>query len=403
MKNSLTVLILGGGYAGILAAIRLAGRVKSNVRYVLVNADETFVERVRMHQTATGQTLRTYSIPALLRGTGVEFVQGWVNALDPITQSCEVILPDGEMLQLGYDYLILALGSATDLTKVPGAAEFALSLNGRDAAQQIGAKAAELAQSGGVMTVIGGGLSGIELASELAEKYPGVQMRLVTQGTFGAFASEAGKAYLHQTFDRLGIERVEGVMVNAVTADGITLSDGTPLASDAVVWTGGFRAAPLIQQAGLPVNERGQALVTPHLQSTAFSNIYAVGDNAALTTNGITIRMGCVTAQPMAAYAADHLVGVLTGKATAPFRFGYMFQCISLGRRDGLIQFVNPDDSPRDRILTGQAAVWFKEMIVRGTVMVLGLERRVPGAYWWPRGSKREGNAAEKAPQAGLS
>ncbi|WP_228022384.1 sigma-70 family RNA polymerase sigma factor family protein [Streptomyces acidicola] len=78
------VVVLGAGYAGVAAAVQLAARVKGRegVQVSVVNAQERFTERMRLHMTATGQRLAELSIPELLEGTGAQFVRGWVTAMD---------------------------------------------------------------------------------------------------------------------------------------------------------------------------------------------------------------------------------------------------------------------------------------------------------------------------------
>ncbi|MET0135727.1 MAG: oxidoreductase, partial [Kibdelosporangium sp.] len=107
-------------------------------------------------------------------------------------------------------------------------------------------------------------------------------------------------------------------------------------------------------------------LVDDHLRSVSHPDVHAVGDAAALRhPNGQELRMACATGLP----SAQHLARVLAEKRAGPLRFRYFNQCVSLGRRDGLIQFVRADDSPVERVLTGRAAALYKEAIVRGTVI----------------------------------
>ena len=126
------VLILGAGYTGMAAAVSLVGRVKGrdDVHITLVNPQTRFIERLRLHQTASGQALADLQIPDLLAGTGVDFVQGWVTAIDASAQTVRI---DDEYT-LRYDTLVYALGSVADTDDVPGVEEFAYTLNSaRDA------------------------------------------------------------------------------------------------------------------------------------------------------------------------------------------------------------------------------------------------------------------------------
>jgi NADH dehydrogenase len=75
--------------------------------------------------------------------------------------------------------------------------------------------------------------------------------------------------------------------------------------------------------------------------------------------------MSCATGLPTGRYVADVVATRLAGQEPAPLRFRYYIQCVSLGRRDGLIQVVDADDRPQDTVLTGVAAAAVKELVVR--------------------------------------
>ena len=131
------------------------------------------------------------------------------------------------------------------------------------------------------------------------------------------------------------------------------------------MWCTSFEVSAIAREAGLRVNERGQIVVDDFLRSSD-PDIYAAGDAADCRGR----RMSCALALPMGAYVAD----LLSGATEKPFRFGFVIQCISLGRNDGIIQFVHADDSPKERCLTGRPAAWIKELICRYTVMSMRME-----------------------------
>lgn len=373
------VVILGGGYAGMLAAIRLAGKVrKSNTQITLVNGSAHFVERVRMHQLAANQNLKTRPIANLLPPQNTRFCAGWVTRVDPKAQTVHVQTADGEQT-IFYDYIIYAAGSATDMQSTPGVAEFAHDVSSAPAAARL-QKALLAAQAhAGRVLIVGGGLTGIEAATEIAETYPTLHVTLATQGELGSALSQKGARYLRQVFGELNIHFVEQARVTELSADHALCADGRTLPFDVCVWAGSFRAPALAKESGLPVDSRGRVLVDATLRNPTFPNIYAVGDAAAAP-----VRMGCVTAMPMAAYAADHLAAQILGQApVAPFGFKFLVRCISLGRRRGLVQFVEGDDATREQIITGWMAARVKELICRFTVWSLHWEKRWPGAYQW--------------------
>lgn len=102
------VVILGAGYAGLSAAVQLAARVRrhENIQVTVVNAQERFTERMRLHMTATGQQPAELSIPELLAGTGARFVRGWVTAVDADARTVRI----DDDRELPYDRLVYGLG-----------------------------------------------------------------------------------------------------------------------------------------------------------------------------------------------------------------------------------------------------------------------------------------------------
>ena len=123
------IVVLGGGYGGLMAALRLAGKTKRlDAEIILVNALDQFVERPRLHEQATGTVLERWSISQLLQGAKVRFLQGWVTAIDPSQQRVSVQTAAGEQW-LSYHYLVNALGSRVDRQTVPGVDEHAYTLD----------------------------------------------------------------------------------------------------------------------------------------------------------------------------------------------------------------------------------------------------------------------------------
>ncbi|WP_051854951.1 NAD(P)/FAD-dependent oxidoreductase [Streptomyces sp. NRRL B-1347] len=370
------IVVLGAGYAGVVAAKSIAKQ--PGTRVTLVNASDLFVERVRMHQVAAGQPVRQRRIAELLTGAPVEFVVDRVVSLD--TERREVVLAEGAPLV--YDTLVYALGSRAAHDAVPGAAEHAYPLAVAEDADRLRARLT----AGGTVTVVGGGLTGIEAASELAETRPELKVRLVTGDAFGAALSERGRNHLRRVFARLGVEVRDNARVAEVREDGVLLTDGALLPADTVVWTTGFRVPEIAREAGFAVDDHGRMLVDATLRSVSHPDVYAIGDAAAARRqDGQELRMACATGLPTAAHVAQSISDRLAGRTPPPLRFRYVNQCVSLGRRDGLIQFVRDDDSTVERVLTGRFAAWYKEFIVRGALSA----QRHPGLVkLTPRGSK---------------
>ncbi len=351
------IVVLGAGYSGQLAA-RLAARQK-NTAVTLVNERDRFVERVRMHQHAAGQDLRDRPLSDLVAGTGIDLVIDRVVGIDPVGHT--VSLAGGTALP--YDTLIYALGSRMDFASVPGVAAHAYTVAVAEEAARLRARL----RDSGVVTVVGGGLTGIEAATEFAEQHQDLKVRLVTNGVLGGALSEKGRRHLLRTFARLGIEVRDQVRVVEVHADGVELADGAHIPSDVVVWTTGFTVPDLARDAGFAVDEHGRMVVEQTARSVSHPDVYGVGDAAAIHMDGgQELRMACATGLPIALYAVRAIAARRAGREPAPLKFRYVNQCISLGRRDALIQFVDRHDRPKEAVLTGRVAALYKELIVKG-------------------------------------
>lgn len=191
------IVIIGGGYAGVAVALRLTRN--SNAEIHLVNPQERFVERIRLHEAASGRNLRTISIPHLLRGKGVTFHQTLATQIN--WQDRTVTLNDGS--QLAYDRLVYALGSQIDIT-TPGVVENALALEDLSKSEAIAARLKALpAQS--KVAVVGGGLTGTELVTEVAERYPHLRWTMVTRGAYEQGYAPAARNYFLDALARRGI------------------------------------------------------------------------------------------------------------------------------------------------------------------------------------------------------
>jgi NADH:ubiquinone reductase (H+-translocating) len=175
--NPHRIAIAGAGYAGVSCALRLARRAPSNVAITLVSATDRFIERIRLHQRATGQSVGDWSLRALIRGTGVELRIGNIDQLD---YGNRVLKLGGERLE--FDTLVLALGSHVDVDSVAGVREHAMAVE-FGTVSNIHRALQKVATHRGRVTIVGGGLTGIELASEIAESFPGLQVSLGCRST----------------------------------------------------------------------------------------------------------------------------------------------------------------------------------------------------------------------------
>ncbi|WP_063060958.1 NAD(P)/FAD-dependent oxidoreductase [Nocardia sienata] len=360
------ILVLGAGYAGAIAAGRLAKRLhRDDVEITVINADPDFVERVRMHQLAAGQDLARRPLREVFSGSGVQVRTARVTAVDVERRTVDLADTHGAET-LTYDNLVYALGSIAADNGVPGVAEYAHGLAGKQAALRLRARLQELTPGAKVL-VAGGGLTAIEAATEIAEARPDLAVEVAARGGVGDWLSDRARRHLHGAFDRLGITVHENTEITAVTADGVDLHGGGRITAEVTVWTAGFTVHPLAAATTLAVSETGRIVVDATMRSVSHPEVYAVGDAAyAKGVGGAPLRMSCATASPMAWQAADALAARLTGREVPETTIGYVTQCISLGRRDGIIQRVTPADEPTSTVVTGRIAARIKEFVCAG-------------------------------------
>jgi NADH dehydrogenase len=353
------IVVLGAGYTGLTAAKLLAKRTGATV--TLVNNRDRFVERMRNHQLASGQRLRDLPLHDLLAGTGTRLVVDRVTRIDPEQRHVE-LAASGE--PIGYDLLVYALGSHADLHSVPGAAEHATPVATAEGA----ARLRDRTHTASTVVVVGGGPTGIEAVTELAETYPDRTVRLATSGALGEMLSARAREYLHQAFDRLGIHVWEHAHVAKVAADGVLLAGGEHIDADVVAWTAGFKVPELAHEAGLAVDDRGRMLVDGTLRSVSHPEVYGIGDAAAARNeDGNQLRMGCGPGGLAAVCAFHAITDRLAGRTPKPLRVKGDALCVSLGRRDGLLQPTDLDGSPRGKVRTGRPVAMIKAGVLRTT------------------------------------
>ncbi|MEV2271429.1 NAD(P)/FAD-dependent oxidoreductase [Nonomuraea africana] len=369
------IIVLGAGYTGASAAGRLAKRLRrEDVAITLVNAEPDFVERVRMHQLAAGQDLKPRPFSEMFAGTGVELRLAKVTGVDVDRKTVTVvdangaglIAPESGAEELAYDTLVYALGSGWNAQGVPGTAEHAYEIAGRPGALRLRERLARL-DAGQTVVVVGGGLTGLEAATEIAEARPDLDVALAARGGLGDWLSPKGREHLRKVFGKLGITVHEHAAVTRVEADRVATADGRAIPAAVTVWTTGFAVHPIAKATALEVTGTGQIVVDGTMRSVSHPDVYAVGDAAMVMGPGDKpLRMSCASGTPAAWQAADAIAARLTGGKLPNVPIRYFNQCVSLGRKEGLIQYVTADDRAVQAVLTGRLAAVYKELVCKG-------------------------------------
>lgn len=390
------VIVVGGGYAGVMAANRL--RQRADVTVTLINPRASFVERIRLHQLAAGTDDAVVEYGEVL-AEDIRLVVDSVTRIDTAGRAVE--LASGGTV--GYDYLVYAVGSGSADPRVPGAAEFAYPIATLEDAQRL-QPVLDAASATAAVTVVGGGPTGIETAAELAEA--GRTVTLLCGGVLGPYLHARGRRSVARRLAGLGVTVVEGpgALATAVTRDAVRLADGRELPSAVTIWTAGFGVPDLAARSGLSTDALGRLLTDETLTSVDDVRVFAAGDSAA--PSGLAPRMSCQAATPMGARVADSVLSRIAGEQPQTLNSVFAGQCISLGRSAGIFQFAHKNDTALWFHLGGRPGAKLKEVVCKGTIKHLAEEAHKPGGFRLHKvsgGGQREreleaGRAAAPAP-----
>src|SRR6476646_1455619 len=338
------VVIVGGGFAGVACARKLAST--KGVSVTLIDRNDYHQFQPLLYQVATSM-LAAHDIAYPLRKIAAEYrdfdtKRGEVVAIDPVAKT--VTTRRGETYT--GDYLVLAAGSQPNFFKTPGA-EHAFPLYSLDDADRLKTRiiqAFEEADSDPTLVdegaldfvIVGGGPTGVEVAGALSEminttmvhEFPALAPRakviLVDHGTelLKMFADK-GHAYAARVLEKDGVELLMGTGVKAVGPGHVTLSDGTTLKTRCVIWGGGLMAAPIAAAAGLPQGRGGRIDVEPDFTVAGFPGVLVIGDIANIPDkHGKTHpQLGSVALQSGTS-AANTILADRAGKT--PKHFSYL-------------------------------------------------------------------------------
>jgi NADH:ubiquinone reductase (H+-translocating) len=373
VNQSIDVVVIGGGYAGVLAANRLTQR--GDVAVTLINSRPTFVERIRLHQLVGGSDDAVVDYADVL-AERVRLVVDTVTRID--AGGREVTLAGGDTV--GYDYLIYAVGSGSADPGVPGAAEHAFPIASLEEAQRL-RSVIDASPATAAITVVGAGPLGIETAAELAEA--GRRVTLVCGEILGPYMHPRGRRSIAKRLAKLGVTVVQGpgATATAVTPDAVRLGDGREMPSAATIWSAGFGVPDLAARSGLSTDALGRVLTDETLTSVDDDRIVAAGDSAA--PSGLPYRMSCQAAVQLGPKAADTVLSRIAGERPTNLHVKFAGLCISLGRRAGIFQFSRKDDTAISHYLGGRPGATLKEFVCKHTVKQLADEARTPGDHTW--------------------
>lgn len=299
------ILILGGGYGGVLTALTARKYLSAaEASITIVNRFPTHQIITELHRLAGGSIAeKAVSLPLnkLLGSKDVNIVVDSVKEIKPNDK--KVVLESGNVLS--YDALVVALGSETNYFGIPGLEENSLVLKSVADANRIRehveARLDAYKKSGSkadaTIVVGGGGLTGVELVGEFADKLPEVcRSKGIDFNDISLYCVEAGPAVLPifpkvlieravESLSKRGVTFITGVAITEATKTSVSLKDGNVIESSTIIWTGGVKGNPVVGSSGL-AEDRGRSTVIQTLQSTSHADVFLAGDCAVVFPEG---------------------------------------------------------------------------------------------------------------------
>ena len=358
------MVILGGGFAGVTAALELARRCAGllPVHVTLISSQNFFLFTPMLAEAATGAVETRhilYPIRPLCGAWGVEFGEMHVEAIDLERRRVTVRHHRSPVRQqVHYDKLVLALGATPNVAVAPGAAEHALTFKSVGDSIQIRNRVIELFEAAALsedpwvrrrlltFVVVGAGHAGTELVAAIEELARGILLRhypsiprdavrlvLVGSAVLPQTATNLA-AYTKEQLLKRGIE-LETARAASVSSEGLHLQNGQVIPSYCVIWTAGNQVSSVVAALSLPKTKDGRLKINGFFEVEGAPDVYALGDNAAqidprtntpyVATAQVALRQGRALARQIEA--------ALTGRPRKPFDFKLLGEMVPLSRR----------------------------------------------------------------------
>jgi NADH dehydrogenase len=389
-RSSGQIVVAGAGYAGLHVALRLTAKLRNDP-----DAGLTLVDRHDYHQVLTelprvaGGTRAADAVRIPIQdvlAARVRFVQTEITGFDWAGR--RLLTGAGPV---GWDRLVLALGSRPNDFAIPGLAQRAISLYSASDAERVwaaasqaldaAAAAADPEQQRRLATVVvgGGGATGVELAGELAEILPGVAGRHgLAPDRPAVQLIEAGPTILAgsspQLIDKaakilsdLKVQVRTNAMIAAATEDGFRLTDGQLVEGGVFVWAGGLKAPELVADSGLPTGHNGRVKVDQYLRVLDHPDIYVAGDLASVTEpdTGHVLPPLAQIALEEGETVARNLAAEREGKPLEAFTFHDKGFVVSVGTRRGVADIAGITSGGRLAHVLKDAIEWEYRQSVR--------------------------------------
>lgn len=352
------ILILGGGFGGLFSALDLAGTCE----VTLVSDEDHFLFKPMLYEYLSGEVEAWHIAPDYkeLIDERVSFVRGAVTSIDLPARAVTV---EGRAEPLSYDVLVLALGGVTNYAGVEGAEQFTLPFRRLVDADRLRRRMTEAldhvppsaapqdTRQALTFAVVGGGASGVELATKMADLLRDAVKRRALRGDPRVVVIEMAdrvvpgmgeeirefveKALLDSRVEAHTETRVVRVGERAITSQHNEVQ--SELQTAAVVWVAGVRVNPVVEKLGVEKDRRGLIFVELTLQVRGHENVFALGDIAYYKDVVPTLAGTAQLAYQEAGLAARNVRAFVSGEKLHAKHFEELGEALSLGTEHGAV------------------------------------------------------------------
>jgi len=360
------ILIVGGGYVGLYAALELQRTVSRDVAITLVSPESYMTYQPFLPEAAAGSLEPRHVVVALRRVLPrVRVVNGSVSGVRHDDRRATITPLEGEPYDVEYDDIVLAVGSVARTLPIPGLAENAIGFKTVEEAiylrnqvlecLDIAASATDSARKREQLTFVfvGAGYAGIEALAELEDLaryacryYPTVSpadMRWVMVDAADRILPELSPGLARYTVEQLesrGIEVLVATRLESATDNEIVLSDGQRFQAATLVWTAGVKANPVVNVTGMPLDERGRIAADEFLRVRGVGGAWTAGDCAGVPdlASGGFCAPTAQHAVRQARRLGQNLAAHINGRAPTAYRHKNVGSVASLGLYKGVAE-----------------------------------------------------------------
>ncbi len=349
-EKSPKILIIGGGFGGLFTALDLSGAGE----VTLISDQDHFLFKPMLYEYLSGEVEAWHIAPNFkeLLNDEATFIRDTVKNINLAEETVELA-----RRTLDYDVLVFSPGAVTNYAGVQGAEEFALPFRALDDAANLRRRMTEAldgiqpdaapqdTRAALTFAVVGGGASGVELSTKMADLLRDAVKRRALRGEPRVVIVELAdrlvpgmgeeiRKFVEDALEQTRVETYTKTRVVRVTQNSITLEhngDREELKTAAVVWVAGVRPNPLIQTLHLETDRRGLLLVEPTLQVRGHPNVFALGDIAFYPDVVPTLAGTAQLALQQAHLCAQNIRAFISGGELKSKHFAELGEAVSLG------------------------------------------------------------------------